>query len=196
MKTITGFVRKIRDFASAVTESSSDGSTSRLQVCSRVVTLIKPRKSARVPVKVFNLSAKVVTIQPKATLCELQEVTVLRSSDITQPSDNYTKVNVHQQNASVLDEKHSFTFDLSESALNDEQKKLAQSFLSKWQTIFSQGPTDLGHTKLVQHSINLEDDRPFKEPYRNVPPALIQEAREHLREMIETGAIRESARML
>ena len=157
MKTITGFVRKIRDVASAVTESSSDGSTSRLQVCSRVVTLNKPRTSAQVPVKVFNLSAKVVTIQPKATLCELQEVTVLRSADITQPSDNNT------------------------------------SFLSKWQTVFSQGPTDLGHTKLVQHSINLEDDRPFKEPYRNIPPALIQEAREHLREMIEIGAIRESS---
>ena len=193
VKTITGFVRKIRDVASAVTESSGDGSTSRLQVCPRVVSLNKPGTSARVPVKVFNLSAKVVTIQPKATLCELQEVTVLRSADITQPSDNNTKVNVHQQNASVLDEKPSFTFDLSESALNDEQKKLAQSFLSKWQPIFSQGPTDLGHTNLVKHSINLEDERPFKEPYRNIPPALIQEVREHLREMIEIGAIRESS---
>ena len=193
VKTITGFVRKIRDVASAVTESSSDGSTSRLQVCPRVVTLNKPGTSARVPVKVFNLSAKVVTIQPKATLCELEEVTVLRSADITQSSDNYTNLNMLQQNASLLDEKPSFTFDLSESALNDEQKKLAQSFLSKWQPIFSQEPTDLGHTNLVQHSINLEDDRPFKEPNRNIPPAFIQEVREHLREMIEIGAIRESS---
>ena len=39
----------------------------------------------------------------------------------------------------------------------------------------------------------MEDDNPFKEPYRNIPPALIQEVREHLQEMIEIGAIRESS---
>ena len=192
-KTITGFVRKTKDVTSAVTESAQDGSTSRLQVCPRVVTLNKPGTSARVPVKVFNLSAKIVTIQPKGTLCELQEVTVLRSAEIVKSSGNGNKVNVQQQNASVAEKKSSFDIDLSESALNAEQKEVAHNFLSQWQPIFSQGPTDLGHTDLVQHTINVEDDKPFKEPYRNIPPALIQEVREHLREMIEIGAIRESS---
>ena len=192
-KTITDFVRKTKDVTSAVTESAQDGSTSRLQVCPRVVTLNKPGTSARVPVKVFNLSAKIVTIQPKATLCELQEVTLLRTAEIIKNSGNGNKVNVQQQNASVLEKKSSFDIDLSESALNTEQKEVAHNFLSQWQPIFSQGPTDLGHTDLVQHNINLEDDKPFKEPYRNIPSALIQEVREHLREMIEIGAIRESS---
>ena len=83
--------------------------------------------------------------------------------------------------------------DLSESAISEEQCKVAQKFLSKWQHIFSQGPTDLGHTDLVQHSIELEDDKPFKEPYRSIPPALIQEVREHLKEMLDIRAIRESS---
>ena len=57
----------------SVKECAQDGSTSRLQVCPRMVTLSKPGTSARVPVKMFNLLAKIVTIEPKATLCGLQE---------------------------------------------------------------------------------------------------------------------------
>ena len=136
-----------------------------MQVCPQVVTLNKPGTSARVPVKGFNLSAKIVTIQTKATLCELQEETVLRSADLAKSSGNGKMVNVQQQNASVSEKKSSFDIDLSESALNAEQKEVAHNFLSQWQPIFSQGPTDLGHTDLVQHTINLEDDKPFKEPF-------------------------------
>ena len=72
------------------------------------------------------------------------------------------------------------------------RKKLRTTFSCSAANIFS-GLTDLGHTDLVQHTINLEDDKPFKEPYRNTPPYLIQEVCEHLREMIEIGAIRESS---
>ena len=91
-----------------------------------------------------------------------------------------------------MEGKSSDHIDLSESALSKYQKEVAQGFLSQWQPIFLQGPTDLGHADLVQYSINLEDDRPFKEPYWSIPPAL-QEVREHLKEMLEIGAIRESS---
>ena len=117
----------------------------------------------------------------------------MRSAEFAKSSGNGPRVNIQQQNASVLKGKCSNNIDLSESALSKEQKEVAQGFLSQWQPIFSQGPTDLGHTDLVQHSINLEDDRPFKEPYRSIPPALIQEVREHLKEMLEIEAIRGSS---
>ena len=44
----------------------------------------------------------------------------------------------------------------------------------------------------MEHEIKLEDETPFKEPNRRVPPSLIQEVREHLKEMHEIGAIRNS----
>ena len=100
---------------------------------------------------------------------------------------------MQQENASVSEMKSSFDIDLSVSALNAEQKEVAHNFLSQWQPIFSQGPRDLGNTDLVQHTINLEDDKPFKEPYRNIRPALIQEVHEHLREIIEVETIRGSS---
>ena len=153
----------------------------------------KPGTTARVPVKVFNLSAKALTIQPKATLCELQDVTVLRSADFASSSERGSRVNIQQQNVTVSGPKPHLGIDFSESAINEEQCEEAQKSFSKWQHIFSQGPTYLGHTDLVQHSIELEDDKPFKEPYRSIPPALIQEVREHLKEMLDIGAIRESS---
>ena len=192
-KTITGFVRKTQQVDSAVTETAEAGCSSRVQVCPRVVTLNKPGNSARVPVKVFNLSAKAVTIQPKTILCELQEVTVLRSAEFESKPSKSNTVKVHQQNVASKESASSCKIDLSESCISEEQKTTASRFLSRWQSGFSQGATDLGHTNLVQHEIHLEDETPFKEPYRRIPPALIQEVREHLREMLQIGATRESS---
>ncbi|MCG8032787.1 MAG: reverse transcriptase, partial [Candidatus Thiodiazotropha taylori] len=38
----------------------------------------------------------------------------------------------------------------------------------------------------------MTDNEPFKDPARRIPPALFQEVKEHLKEMIEAGAIRPS----
>ena len=65
--------------------------------------------------------------------------------------------------------------DMEGTVLSEEQKEQAHSFLSKWPHIFSKGPTDLGRTNLVEHEIHLEEERPFKEPYRKIPPALVDE---------------------
>ena len=68
----------------------------------------------------------------------------------------------------------------------------AKDLLGSWKHIFSTGPTDLGFTDLIEHEIKLVDGTPFKEPYRRIPPALFEEVREHLKEMLDAGAIRES----
>ena len=48
-------------------------------MCPRVVTINRQGTTARVPVRLYNMSAKVVTIAPRSVLCDLQEVKVLRS---------------------------------------------------------------------------------------------------------------------
>lgn len=44
----------------------------------------------------------------------------------------------------------------------------------------------------MKHQIRLNDNEPFKEPHRCIPPALFNEVREHLAEMLQAGAIRPS----
>lgn len=63
----------------------------------------------------------------------------------------------------------------------------------KWKGIFSKGVTDLGNCDLVKHEIKFSDEKPFKEPHRRIPPALFEEVREHLKEMMEAGTIRQSS---
>ena len=70
-KTVTGFVRKSADIESAITEPIEQGNLTKVTVCPRVVTLNNPGKTSRVPVKIFNMSAKVVIIPPRANICEL-----------------------------------------------------------------------------------------------------------------------------
>ena len=44
----------------------------------------------------------------------------------------------------------------------------------------------------VKHSIKLKDDTPFREAYRRIPPAMYEEVRSHLQEMLALDAIRVS----
>jgi hypothetical protein len=40
---------------------------------------------------------------------------------------------------------------------------------------------------MTEHEINLTDDKPYREPYRRIPPSMFDEVREHLRVMLEVG---------
>jgi hypothetical protein len=60
--------------------------------------------------------------------------------------------------------------------------------LTKRKSVFS----DLGYTTLVEHEIKLTDDIPFKQPIRRIPPSFYGEVRVQLKELLDSGAIRES----
>ena len=72
-KTITGFVRncKARD---AVTEAGDFGLSGSLNICPRVVSIKGNQHYSKIPVKVFNISARTLKIEPRSHLCELHEV--------------------------------------------------------------------------------------------------------------------------
>ena len=193
--TVSGLVRKQKNVDSAVTEPT-DRASSKLGICPRVVALNKPGKNARVPIRIFNMSAKVLTLQPKSLLCQLHEVKVLRSCTPETKSDNVAWTQQHTASCNIDDETEfnlsDIGVDLSNSKLTEDQKVRAAEVFQKWQDIFSRGPTDLGHTDLVQHEIKLTDEKPFKEPFRRISPALIDEVREHINEMLAAEAIRPS----
>jgi len=73
-KTISGFVRKSFDVKSAVTETLENAGSNIPSVCPRVVSLENPGKTSRVPVRVCNLSARVLKIKVNTPICELHEV--------------------------------------------------------------------------------------------------------------------------
>ncbi len=182
--TISGFARNIASVDCAVTEAHS---TSTLHVCPRLVVIDQHTCSQNIPVRVCNLSAKVIKIHPKTTLCELQEAKPVRHWS---PSSDKEHVHTPAEDVTL----QQLGIEICKDGLADEEHERATVVIEKWKHIFSKGPTDLGHTDLVQHEIELSNPTPFKDPYRRIPPALYEEVREHLKEMLEMGAIRESGK--
>ena len=68
----------------------------------------------------------------------------------------------------------------------------AQDLIHEYACIFSQNDLDLGKTSIVKHSIKLTDKTPFKEHYRCIPPRMYDEVKNHIKEMLDVGAIQPS----
>ncbi|MEW8544528.1 MAG: reverse transcriptase family protein, partial [Candidatus Thiodiazotropha sp.] len=191
--TLSGIVRKRKEVETAVTEST-DKASSRIGVCPRVVALDKAGRNQRIPVRVFNMSAKAIQIRPQTPLCELQEVKILRNVEPFKSSEGTKSASVSTQTAEIGDTNSKLPdgVKLEHSDLTEEQKARATKMFNSWDSIFSKDLTDIGHTRLVTHHIKLNNEEPFKEPHRRIPPGLIEEVREHLQEMLQAGAIRNS----
>ena len=64
--------------------------------------------------------------------------------------------------------------------------------LAKYHDIFLLDPAELGCNHLTEHTIKVTDDTPFKERFRQIPPLMVEEVRDRLREMLESSTIRQS----
>ena len=77
---MSGIVRKHnKDIDTAVTEHTDTSLIGDLTICPRVVSLKPSSSTVRVPVRVCNLSARVVEIPPRSLLCLLSSVKVVDS---------------------------------------------------------------------------------------------------------------------
>ena len=63
------------------------------------------------------------------------------------------------------------------------------SFSAEYHNVFSMEPVELGCTHPTTHVINVADDTPFKEWFRQIPLPLVEEVQMHLWEMLDSGAI-------
>lgn len=144
------------------------------------------------PVRVMNLSKRTVTIKPNTHLAEAFLVQSVQ--EVTDSEEGGDKGDQNNDRCLSLDQVvSSCSVDLSEAAVEDErQRSLLQELVDRNTEVFSQHPTDYGHTKTIQHEIPLVDTRPFRLPYRKIPPSQWQDVRKLLTEMEAEGVIRPS----
>ena len=114
-----------------------------------------------------------------------QETTSNLNSTVTLPE----KHKLTQEETDLLMSKIDF------SGIKDwrlEEQKEAKELILEYGSLCALKDMDLGKTDRVTHSIKLDDYTPFKERYRHIPPHQYEEVRQHLKEMLEIGAISES----
>ena len=134
-RTIVGFVRKHQNVENAVTEKLEDEQNHNAVICPRVVTLNKPGNTARIPVRVCNLSSKPLKFRHKQPICQLQEVKILRGTNI-EGEDGYMCSPIIQEE-SVKEEtgKSKNKFQLEDTELTREEVDKANQVLDNWKKL-------------------------------------------------------------
>ena len=125
---------------------------------------------------------------PVQLVPEAPEPDVLLDQDEVCPDQQTSKLTIRQRHGKLFDELDLSGFDLWAPKMADKACQL----LAKYHDIFSLDPAELGCTHSTKHAIKVTDDTPFKEHFRHIPSPLVDEVRDHLREMLESGAIRPS----
>jgi len=128
-----------------------------------------------IQVHIANVTTQTLVVQPRATLCELQPVTI-QDLPAGRPIDT-----------DVLDQ-----IEMDKDGLTREEITQGTGLILKFKDIFSKADDDLGHSDMVKHRIDLEDDRPFKQRHRRIPPSMYEDVKTHLQDLLSAGVIRHS----
>ena len=112
----------------------------------------------------------------------------LQVKDDTCPDLHIPKLMVRQRHGKLFDE-------LDLSGLDSWAPELADAacgLLAEYHDVFSIDLAELGCTHSTEHTIKVTDDTPFKDRFRWIPLMMVEEVRNHLKKMLESGAIRPS----
>ena len=82
--------------------------------------------------------------------------------------------------------------DFSDVKCTPKQKKNFESLFQKYAIIFTKDENDLGYTETVKHKIPTIHQVPVAQPYWRIPPNWFQEAKDHIRKLLDNGIIQES----
>ncbi|KAI4883964.1 hypothetical protein NFI96_008254, partial [Prochilodus magdalenae] len=82
--------------------------------------------------------------------------------------------------------------DLKSCEVSLEWKDKLLQLIEQYESVFSRHKMDCGEAKGFEHRIHLVDNKPFRLPYRRIPPSHYDKLRTALNEMEEKGIIQKS----
>ena len=140
--------------------------------------LVGPNETTTVLIiELLNKGYESHWIQPGCIIGELQAVQYADTSNMT-PEETKNIFFFHQ-------------FKLSD--LSDAKRNQVNELLVEFKDIFSEGNFDIGRATSTTHDIHLSEEKPFKIRHRRIPPGMSNDVKEHLKQLKNTGIIRDSA---
>lgn len=163
-----------------------------------VPTLVHP-KTKELEVRVFNVSTTSVNLKRRFVLGTLSCVSEVKNFSMNPYSVTVRSSQLIVEHSDVKNEpvesssipKWIKEIELPEN-LDPHSKDKLVKLLLQYSHVFAQHEGDLGLTTTIKHRIILEDDVPVKQPYRPIPPSQIEEVRQHITDLLNTGVIEES----
>lgn len=163
-----------------------------------VINTLTHVNNGQLHVRVANITDEDVWLQPHTriggVLHEITDVEDTKNSiDFKRVSVNEEMVFVRESTTEEEQEQPSVCpIDLSNVECTPEQKKKLETLFKKHASVFTKDENDLGYTETVKHKIPTIDQVPVAQPYRRIPPNQFQEAKDHIRKLLDNGIIQES----
>ena len=156
--------------AHGLVEASDLCNLKGVKVGQQLVVIESPLKLKQI--ELTNTSDKNITVMPNIIVAKVSQVIVT---------------------SGCIDEKKVKVTPLIEAEhLTEVEKGSFQGLMNEFGDVFAQGDLDLGHYQGVKHRIELEDERPFKQKYRRIPPHMLDEVADHIKLLESSGVIRQS----
>lgn len=173
-------------------------------VCRTVVSMSGDRW---VPVRILNTCDKPITLRRNAKVADASACVAVEDLEVA--SDQNPSETLRVQSQTVCSDAQSSPpscpslrdslqkmgledLDLDSCEVSDHWKAQVLQLIHRYEDVFSKGKLDCGLAKDFVHRIHLSDDRPFRLPYRRVPPRQYHKLRQVLTEMEERELIRKS----
>lgn len=159
-----------------------------------------------VPLKLINMSHKQILLRRHAKIADVFACVALEDMEAAAPISkdvpllSYSQVadstfshggGVHELNEQLL-RVGLGGLDINSCEVSDSCKKQLLDLVLRYEDIFSRHHLDCGRAEGFMHRIHVTDTRPFRLPYRRVPPSHYQVLRTVLNEMEERDIIRKS----
>nr|XP_023676939.1 uncharacterized protein LOC111848834 [Paramormyrops kingsleyae] len=153
-----------------------------------------------VPMRILNPTLKPITLRRNAKIADVFPCLAIEDLNITQGSCRTQAAGPSLELSAsalsgltrVMNDAGLSDIDLDSCEVSQADKAKLASLLLEYSDIFSKDSLDCGEAKDFVHRIHLTDDRPFRLPYRRIPPAHYQKLRQVLNEMEEREIIRKS----
>lgn len=154
-----------------------------------------------IPVKMVNPTDKHLTLRRNAKVADVSSclsVQDLPEPDRLQSNTQCTKTasptppRTVEEITRILSDMGLQDLDLSACEVSTEWKDKLMRIIEQYESIFSRHKMDCGEAVDFVHRIRLVDDKPFRLPYRRVPPCHYEKLRTALNDMEELGIIRKS----
>ncbi|KAK7500501.1 hypothetical protein BaRGS_00008408, partial [Batillaria attramentaria] len=150
-----------------------------------IPTLVSDQPSQRY-VRLVNITSEDCILPARTPVAQLHAASCFEGQDI-QVRANCSQLTVDIEHVST-DPAAPGTVPCPDFDGDDEDRQQLQQLLDRYAHVFAQDDT-LGYTDIVQHRIPTTDNVPVSQPYRSIPPTQLQEVKEHLQGLLQSGAI-------
>ena len=159
-----------------------------------VINTVTGVVNGQLHVRVANITDEDVWLQPHTRIGVLHEINNVMD---TKNTVDFKRVSVNEEMVFVREstteedqtQPLAYPIDLSAVECTPEQREKLETLFQKHASVFTENENDLGYTETVKHKIPTIDQVPVAQPYRRIPPNQFQEAKDHIRKLLDGGII-------